>query len=235
MTFSDNYCSILSSVGLEEYSGKEFAEKFEIFFRMLVEENGKYNLTSITEENEVILRHFADSLTAVKRINGKTVTDVGCGGGFPCIPISIILPELKIFAIDSTSKKLGFINKVAERIGLNVETVSARAEDLARDTQYRESFDTVISRAVARMNVLCELTLPLTKVGGKFIAMKGPDGITELNEAENAVSVLGGKVSEIREFTLSDAGKRTVVEITKERHTPDFYPRPFAKIKKKPL
>ncbi|MBO4356256.1 MAG: 16S rRNA (guanine(527)-N(7))-methyltransferase RsmG [Clostridia bacterium] len=235
MSFNDNYCSILSSLGLGKFAVDSMAEKFCVIYEMLVSENQKYNLTSITDEKGVIIRHFADSLTAVEYIRGKTLADVGCGGGFPCLPIAVAMPEIEITAIDSTAKKLGFVDCVSGCLGLNVKTVNVRAEEMGKDVSFRGRFENVISRAVARLNILAELSLPLVRTGGRFIALKGSEGAVELKEAEKAIKTLGGRVSDVVEFELGDAGKRSIIIIEKVFDTPQEYPRSFAKIKKNPL
>ncbi len=234
--FTALYAQILTENGLSDFASGEYAEEFEILYKMLVETNEKFNLTAITDQREVILRHFADSLTAAKLIGGaKSVLDVGCGGGFPVLPLAIARPDVFFTALDSTAKKLTFVERVAYELALPVHTLAARAEEIGVDPAHREGYDLVISRAVARMNILCELCLPFVRVGGQFIAMKGSDGMSELDEARSAIEKLGGKVRSTHPLTLGDAGGRVLIEIEKIAPTPKNYPRQFGRIKKKPL
>ena len=224
---------IFTECSLEEYI--PYAEKFRILANHLVLTNEKYNLTAITDDEGVILRHFADSLTAVKHIpKGAKVIDVA-GGGFPSLPIAIVRDDLKITSLDSTAKKLEFIKEAAELLSLdNITTVAARAEEVARE-ELRESFDVSISRAVARLSILSELCLPLTRVGGLFIAMKGADSQNELDEAEKGIKILGAELQYKEGFTLSDACERCIIVCRKKSSTQAKYPRAYAKIKKSPL
>lgn len=232
--FNTTFERIFKECSLEEYL--PYAEKFRILANHLVLTNEKYNLTAITDDEGVILRHFADSLTAVKHIpKGAKVIDVGAGGGFPSLPIAIVRDDLKITSLDSTAKKLEFIKEAAELLSLdNITTVAARAEEVGRE-ELRESFDVSISRAVARLSILSELCLPLTRVGGLFIAMKGADSQNELDEAEKGIKILGGELQYKEGFTLSDAGERCIIVCRKNSSTQAKYPRAYAKIKKSPL
>lgn len=221
---------------LDEYTTRENAEKFAKLCDMLIETNKKMNITAITDPRQVALRHFADSVKAASFIpKGVSVIDVGCGGGFPTLPLAIVRPDLDITALDSTAKKLTFVADAASALSLNVRTLAARAEEAGTDGSHREKYDICVSRAVARLNVLSELCLPLVKKGGAFIAMKGADAEIELAEAEASVRILGGRVTEKYAFALSDAGEREIIIIHKDTHTPAGYPRQFAKIRKAPL
>ncbi len=212
------------------------AEKFEILAGDLLAAGEKMNLTAITDEDGIILRHFIDCMTVLPYIKTSAVSlaDVGCGGGFPTLPIAVCRPDIKITAIDSTAKKPTFVDEMAKKLSLNVETKAVRAEEYGK-SDGRAAFDTVVSRAVARMNILCELCLPLVNTNGRFIAMKGSDGQNELREAEKAIKTLGGEITEVGKFTLGDAGERRIIVIDKVRETPECYPRPYAKIKSRPL
>ena len=224
---------VFAECGMPQYAEGETGEKFAILFDELIAFNNITNLTAITECEEVALRHFADSLTAAEKIpQGASVIDVGCGGGFPTLPLAIARPDLTITALDSTAKKLVFVENMAKKLSLNLKTLAARAEEIP---EYRESFDVATSRAVARMNLLTELCLPLVKVGGHFVAMKGASGREELCEAENGIVKLGGKVKDVDAFTLLSAGERVIITVEKTSPTPSAYPRPWGKIKKKPL
>ena len=216
--------------------GREEAEKFYLLYLMLSDSGKKMNLTAICDEDGVIMRHFVDCLTVVPFVDGcgKRVVDIGCGGGFPTLPLAIVRPGLEITAVDSTAKKLTFVDEVSKKLSLNVKTVAARAEELGAG-RMRESFDVALSRAVARMNVLCELCMPLVRVGGSFIAMKGADGHAEIVEAENAIRTLGGELVCEKSFELPGAGGRVIAVIRKKNGTPPNYPRQYAKIKSRPL
>ena len=216
--------------------GREEAEKFYLLYLMLSDSGKKMNLTAICDEDGVIMRHFVDCLTVVPFVDGcgKRVVDIGCGGGFPTLPLAIVRPGLEITAVDSTAKKLTFVDEVSKKLSLNVKTVAARAEELGAG-RMRENFDVALSRAVARMNVLCEPCMPLVRVGGNFIAMKGADGRAEIVEAENAIRTLGGELAGEKSFELPGAGGRVIAVIRKKNGTPPNYPRQYAKIKSKPL
>jgi len=215
----------------------EMKNKFELYYSKLVEVNGYMNLTAITEHDEVYIKHFLDSLFITKAINSNnpyTILDVGSGAGFPSIPLAIVDKNANVTIIDALNKRINFLNDLVKKLDLNnVKAIHSRAEDFAVDN--RESFDYVTARALARLNVLVELTLPLVKVGGKLIAMKG-DSKEELYEASNAIKTLGGKVIDIIELDLpNDLGHRSIVVIEKISKTPNKYPRLFAKIKERPL
>ena len=211
--------------------------KFDIYYNDLVEVNKYMNLTAITDHDEVYIKHFYDSLTIKLAIDNNeefSLCDVGSGAGFPSIPYSIYNNKCKVTIIDSLNKRINFLNDLVKKLDLNnVKAIHSRAEDFAINN--RESFDYVTARALARLNVLVELTLPLVKVGGKLIAMKG-DSKEELDEASNAIKTLGGKVINIIELDLpNDLGHRSIVVIEKISKTPNKYPRLFAKIKERPL
>lgn len=236
MTFNDYFLQALSDNSIEEFA--PLADKFRRYGELLRDTNEKYNLTAITDDSGMAYKHFADCLMAARYYpEGATVLDVGCGGGFPTLPLAIARPDLTITAMDSTAKKLGFIDEVCEELGLtNVTTVCARAEE-AGQGQMRESFDIVTARAVARLNILSEWCSPMVKVGGSFIALKGKDGMTELAEAKNAFSVLNltGAAEEYTLNTPDGEQGRCVITARKTAHTPPAYPRNGGKIKKKPL
>ena len=169
---------------------------------------------------------------------GASVIDIGCGGGFPILPLAIVRPDLNITGLDSTDKKIRYVQKTGDALGLHITTLSARAEDAAKMSAFRDSFDIAISRAVARMNVLDELCMPFVKIGGAFIAMKGAAGQEELDEAVSGIQKLGGQVVSSIEYDLhteTDSEKRTVIEVRKITNTPKEYPRAFGAMKKKPL
>lgn len=223
---------------LNIFLNSEMEEKFETYFRVLVETNEKMNLTAITEKEEVYCKHFLDSLEITRAIENDsnfTLCDVGSGAGFPSIPLAIVNDKCNVTIIDALNKRIKFLNELVKKLGLeNVCAIHARAEDFAKTN--RESFDVVTARAVARLNVLVELCLPLTKVGGKMIAMKGSSGKEELEEAKKAIFVLGGVIEKIIKVDLPlDMGKRELIVISKVKNTPLKYPRAFAKIKERPI
>lgn len=202
---------------------------------MLLEWNNKMNLTAITDEREIILKHFADCLSVCKNIAPGTekVIDVGTGAGFPGVPLKIVLPEIEITLMDSLNKRIVFLNELTKRLGLdNVQCVHMRAEAGGSDAAFREKYDLCVSRAVANLAVLSEYCLPFVKVGGSFIAMKGPSVDAELEEGKIAVQALGGEIAEIREAGISgtDISHKLVI-IKKVKPTAKKYPRNAAKIK----
>lgn len=219
----------------------EKMEQYAKYLLLLQEWNEKVNLTAIIEEDEVYLKHFYDSLTLAKYIDMKgkhlTLCDVGSGAGFPSIPLKIMFPELEITIVDSLNKRINFLELLVKELGLkNVHLHHARAEDFGQDRQFRSSFDIVTARAVARMSVLSEFCLPITKEQGVFVAMKGSQGKEELADAEKAIQTLGGKLDRVETFELpEDAGERTIVFIDKIKKTPNRYPRQAGTPNKKPL
>ena len=216
----------------------EMLQRFEIYFKLLVEWNEKMNLTAITDEHGVAVKHFADSRTLYNFVDVKkaSIIDVGTGAGFPGVVLKIARPDIKLTLLDSLNKRLTFLNTVLNDTGLDAELVHSRAEEGGKNKLYREKFDIAVSRAVARLNVLCEYCLPYVKVGGLFAAMKGPNADEELDGAENALKLLGGKVEKVHKFNLPcDEGERTIIVIKKVKPTPKQYPRISGKIKSQPL
>jgi 16S rRNA (guanine527-N7)-methyltransferase len=196
------------------------------------------NLTAITEKEDVYRKHFLDSLEIVRALDQKdayTLCDVGSGAGFPSIPLAIVDSNVNVTIIDALNKRIKFLNELTNKLGLNnVNALHKRAEDYVKEVG--ASFDVVTARAVARLNVLVELCLPLVKVGGKFIAMKGSSGQDELEEAKKGINILGGKIIDVIDVVLPDEEeKRQLIIIYKEKETPKKYPRSFAKIKERPL
>jgi len=208
----------------------------DTYYKMLIDYNNHTNLTRITEEKEVYLKHFYDSITLVKAINldNQTLLDIGTGAGFPGLVLKIVFPNLKVTLVDSLNKRITFLKSVIEKLNLkDIEAIHARAEEYAK--YKRESFDIVTSRAVANMSMLSELCISFTKVGGYFIPMKA-DAKEELEKAERAIKTLGGVIKDTIIFELpSDAGARTIIKIEKLVKTSVKYPRKFSEIKKKPL
>ena len=200
----------------------------------VVRQNEVMNLTAITEPDRVARLHLLDSLTllTLADLRGKKLIDVGCGAGFPGVPVKIACPEVKLTLLDSLGKRMTWLEGFLPQLGVEAQVVAARAEEYAAG--HREQYDVVTSRAVARLNILCELCLPYVKVGGAFLALKGAMTEEEVVEAKKAISLLGGQVKEIREFAVADAMHRVVV-IEKIKTTPLRYPRKFAKIKQSPL
>lgn len=236
MTFSEKLYNEAKSVGVE--LSKKALENFKTYYDMLIEYNEKMNLTAITEESEVIVKHFADSLCLLSKVGMKEnakVIDVGTGAGFPGIPLLIARPDIRLTLLDGLNKRLLFLADVLDKIGLTAEILHSRAEEGANNQKYREKFDFVTSRAVARQSVLCEYCLPYTKVGGLFVAMKGPKAAEELSESSKGISLLGGKVKEVIEYSLSDESSRSLIVTEKISKTPAKYPRHNSQIKNKPL
>ena len=217
----------------------EMLSKFAILTDFLLSENEKYNLTAIRSFDQAIRKHIYDSITISPYIpNGASVVDIGSGAGFPALPLAIVRPDIKVTAIDSTAKKVGFVCKAAELLRLsNVTGVCGRAEELsAIGCDLREKFDICVARSVAELRILTELCLPFAKKGGCFLAMKSQSALHEINEAENALQKLGCRKAP-RQISLyqSDEDERVVWEFEKTDKTPDKLPRKFAQIKKKPL
>ena len=203
-------------------------QQFYEYMNLLIEWNKKINLTAITEPEDIILKHFIDSLTISKYVNGKEkIADIGTGAGFPGIPIKIINPNVEMFLIDSLNKRIKFLEEVITRENLkNVYAIHARAEEIGHNKEYREKFDIVTSRAVARLNVLLEYMMPLLKIGGKCICLKGPNAEDELHEAKNALEILGGKIEKVEEIVLPDSdNKRKIIVIEAVKHFGKKYPR----------
>lgn len=208
-------------------------DQFETYFKMLVDWNTRINLTAITEPEDVVNKHFIDSLAAEPYlIKGARVADVGTGAGFPGIPLLIVRPDLKLTLMDSLQKRLVFLQAVLDELGLKADCVHARAEDAGQNPRYRERFDAALSRAVSALPVLCELTLPLVKVGGVSIAYKGDAG-GELAASANALAALHASAERI--IVPSDYGARELVLMTKRAPTPQAYPRKAGTPAKQPL
>jgi len=215
---------------------EETLQKLCAFARAMVKQNEVMNLTGITEETAVAKLHLLDSLTvaACVELQGKTLIDVGCGAGFPGVPLAIACPDTKVTLLDSLQKRLNFLEAVSSAAGCETKRIHARAEDAGREPALRESYDIACARAVAAMPNLCEYCLPFVKKGGVFIAMKGPGLEEELAAAERALRILGGKLESVHSFTLADGSERNIAVIRKTKPTPPNYPRPAAKMKKQP-
>lgn len=217
-------------------------KQFETYFKELVATNQHVNLTRITEEEDVYLKHFFDSVTPLFYFKDyftgeKTLCDVGAGAGFPSIPIKILMPKLKVTIVDSLAKRLNFLQDLIEKLDLeNVELVHGRAEDVGQNAKYREKFELVTARAVANMTTLSEYCLPLVKKGGYFVALKGPKAGSELADSNKALQVLGGKMIKDIEFTLPNSDEeRTLILVEKIKSTPKKYPRQAGTPSRKPI
>lgn len=212
-------------------------EEFKIYLKELLEWNKKVNLTAITDPEEIRIKHFEDSLALLKviQLTDQSVIDVGAGAGFPGLPIKIVCPEIKLTLLEATRKKAEFLKHIVETLSLkDVEIIWGRAEDIAK--QKREFFDIAVSRAVAKLNVLCEYCLPFVKVGGTFAAYKEEKVEEEAEQAINAIELLGGRIKEIKKITLPNSDiVRSLVVMEKVSKTPEKYPRRAGMAKKRPI
>lgn len=237
--FDTLYDKIFKENGLERFINDDIRTKFADLTDFLFEYNSHTNLTAIRDISGVILKHYVDSLMGERYLpKSAKVIDIGAGAGFPSLPIAIVRPDIKITAVDSTAKKTRFTQLAAEKLSIdNITAISARAEELAMTSEYRERFDCAVSRAVARLNILSELCIPFVREGGSFIAYKAYSE-EETSEALSAFGALGGKLSGNEEVCLAsgdESAKRSIIIIQKTRPTPKIYPRNFSRISKKPL
>ena len=227
--------------GMGAYLNAEISDKFYTLTVRMLEENEKYNLTAIKEPRKIILNHYLDCAMMAKHVkHGATIIDVGCGAGFPTLPLALIRDDLSILAVDSTAKRVNYVKESAELLGLtNVRCEVMRAEDGGKSPEYRERFDYATARAVAEMRVLCELTLPFVKVGGRLVAMKGKNAEHELASSKKAIAILGGGEVETHQISITDGSQEElthpIISVKKKQKTPAQYPRPYAQISKKPL
>ncbi len=217
----------------------DLIEKLEIYAKELKEWNEKINLTAITDDEGIAIKHFIDSLMLLKYVNipeNSKIIDVGTGAGFPGLVIAAARPDVKVTLLDSTGKKLKVVNDIGEKMGLsNYEILNMRAEEAGQKKEYRENFDFATARAVAELRVLSEYCLPFVKQNGYFISMKGALADKEIENATNALKTLSGKIEEKYNFNLCDAGERNIIKIKKISQIPTKYPRVSAQIAKKPL
>ena len=231
-------------VDLGEYG----ADRFDTYAERLVRWNEHVNLTAIVEPDDIVIKHFIDSLYAMKFVDfkaGQSIADVGTGAGFPlslihisemCIRDRLIAnPELSVNFIDSSGKRINFIKDVLSNIGIIATSTHERAEDVGKNPEFREQYDFATARAVAPLNVLCEYCLPLVKVGGRFVSLKGSNGLEELEASKNAIMVLGGEIETAESYVLPNGDGRTIFVIKKISQTPTKYPRKPKKIDTRPL
>lgn len=215
-------------------------DKLDTYAQTLVEWNKVMNLTTITQSDEIMVKHFLDSMlllviSGVKIDTGATLIDVGTGAGFPAIPCKIVRPDIKITLLDSLNKRINFLNEVLKQVDVKGEAIHGRAEEYGVMPKQREKYDIATARAVAHMRELSEYCLPFVKVGGYFIALKGREVHVETDEAKNAIAQLGGELVDVVEYLLPDDSQRTMVIIKKVKPTPIGFPRNSAKMKKSPI
>lgn len=226
----------LKAIGIE--LSDEQLEQFLTYYEMLIEKNKVMNLTAITDFDEVLEKHFEDSLSLIQAVDlekSQTVIDLGTGAGFPGIPLKIAFPNLQITLADSLNKRILFLDDVIRELGLvGIDTVHGRAEDLAKNSDYREKFDLCVSRAVANLSTLSEYCLPFVKIGGMFISYKAGECDEEVAASKSSVFLLGGKISDIKKFELGESGRAFVI-IDKVSGTPKKYPRKAGTPSKDPL
>ena len=237
--FETLFREIFAKNALEEYVTEKNITLFQKLTEIMLATNQTMNITAITDVEKIIPLHFADCVKVAEYIpQNARVLDVGCGGGYPILPLAIVRPDLDITGLDSTDKKIRYVQNTGDQLGLHIHTLSARAEDVAKLPEHREKYDVVIGRAVARLNVLDELCMPFVRTEGLFLAMKGMAGFEEYEEAKDGIKKLGGKTKDLLEYDLhlmSESEKRTLILVEKTVSTPKEYPRSFGTIKKKPL
>lgn len=217
---------------------QEQRELMDRYAQMLMEWNEKINLTAIKKPEEIVTKHFVDSLALLSMAEvpeNASVIDVGTGAGFPGVPVKLIRPDISLTLLDSLNKRVKFLQELSVALGQQNRCIHGRAEETGRKGEYREQFDVATARAVAHLRELSEYCLPFVKVGGLFAAMKSGDIEQELSEAGKAIRLLGGKMEDVRRFALPDGSARTIVLVKKISQTSSKYPRPHAKISKSPL
>jgi 16S rRNA (guanine527-N7)-methyltransferase len=226
-------CSKFKEYGLE--LNREAYELLDIYAEYLVEYNKSVNLTAITEPEDILIKHFLDSILLAKYVDipqNSSIIDVGTGAGFPSVPLLIYRRDIKLTLLDSLNKRIVFLQNLCEKLGLSAEFVHGRAEDITKMPEYREKYDYSCARAVANMSLLSEFCLPFVKVGGSFLAMKGPS--EDVSVGDNAISLLGGKTADVSEYQL-EGEQRRIITVSKISQTPSKYPRNSSQIKKKAL
>ena len=237
MDLNDLLISSVESLNLNIELTDKMLKQFITYKDKILEWNKNINLTAIIDEKDIILKHFIDSISILKviNLNNKNISliDIGTGAGFPGIPVKIVNPSLKLTLVDSLNKRIKFLNHIIDSLELeNVIAIHSRAEDLGKDSLFRENFDIATSRAVANMKVLCEYNLPFVKVGGKFIALKGPNINDELLEAKENIKLLGGEIEDIKYINIPKTDiKHTLIIVNKIHQTNTKYPRKSGKIK----
>lgn len=233
---TNKFMAGLSEIGIKLSDHQ--IQQFLIYYEMLIEKNKVMNLTAITEFDDVIEKHFLDSLQIAKFVDMNhniSVIDIGTGAGFPGVPLKIAFPDMKVVLLDSLNKRIHFLNEVIEKLGLeNITAFHGRAEDYGKNPEYREQFDYCVSRAVANMNSLSEYCIPFVKVGGSFIPYKSGNIDEELEQAKKAVFLLGGRIEKVEKFFLEDS-QRSFIFIKKEKNTAKKYPRKAGLPTKEPL
>ena len=236
MLDKERFMEMFAKAGIA-ISDEQFCS-FDRYGELLVQWNEKINLTAITDPEGIAVKHFFDSiypffLVGIPR--DSTLIDIGAGAGFPSCPVKIWRDDIQITLLDSLQKRITFLAQLSDQLSLGATCLHARAEELGRNGKFREQFDFATARAVANLTDLCEYCLPFVKVGGSFIALKGPDAGGELEDARGAIKLLGGEVSSLQEYTLPSGDGRTVIVIEKAAQTPERFPRSSAQIKKKRL
>ena len=221
---------------------EQLAERFDRYAELLVDWNQKINLTAITAPDDIVIKHFVDSLLLLKAYDvphGAKMIDVGTGAGFPSVPVAMVRGDIRLTLMDSLNKRINFLTELSAELGVSAACVHARAEEFGNKAEFREQYDVACARAVAHLRELLrelsEYCLPFVKVGGGFVALKSVGLEQEMEEAKAAIDILGGKVEDICRFTLPDGAERAIAVIRKIRPTPKKFPRPYGKIKKNPL
>lgn len=240
LDFKQEFVSSLKLNSIDIEIDDDKIKKLYDLTNIMIEVNTSMNLTAITDEKAIILKHYVDSLTVSKYIPDKaTVIDIGCGAGFPCLPLAIFRPDLRITALDSTAKRIKYIENTANKLEINnIRAIAARAEECGKKDGYRESFDVVTARAVAALPILSELCLPFARIGGKFVSMKASQGEREAVDAKNAIKLCGGEIKSVDKLELlsdNPPESRTIISVSKISPTPAKYPRHYSQISKKPL
>lgn len=237
MRYDDILKEGLAIYGIDATS--EMEDRFQTYLDLLLEWNGRMNLTAVTDERDIMIKHFLDSASCIQTgldFSQASAIDVGTGAGFPGVPLKIIFPDMKLTLLDSLRKRIIFLRQLTEELSLRCEIIHGRAEDFGTDPSYRERYDIALSRAVANMNVVCEYTLPFVKVHGYFLCMKGPGIYDELKNSGNAIGILGGSIKKILSTNVyNGALEHNIALVEKVRTCPGKYPRKSGQVQKKPL